>query len=127
MKEITSEPIRIVFDAVSTPETEDAGYDLLGPGGAIVILRFMSIPENKQTPDKLIADISADPFKADRRQLAADLYKQIPALIASGDITVCMHMKASKVCCTLICLLCSLSASKWFQAVLRVFPPVWSR
>ncbi len=50
------------------------------------------VPQSKLTPDKRIALIYCDPTLPDRRELAAEMYKRIPALFASGELKVCFGL-----------------------------------
>lgn len=88
VKDITREPIRIIYDAVSSSETQNAGYDLLAPEGTIVIVTGNAVEESRRTSNKRIADIYGSPFVPDRREVAVDLYKHIPELFASGELKV---------------------------------------
>ncbi|KAF7789616.1 hypothetical protein EIP86_000562 [Pleurotus ostreatoroseus] len=83
---ITSEPFKVIYDAVSYEDTQNIGYDLLASGGTLIIDTSPKIAESKRSADKNIAFILADPTIPDRRKLTADLYKHVPAYFASEDL-----------------------------------------
>ena len=86
--EITKKPILLVYDAASTPETENLGYDLLSAGGTLVTVLPIFIPENKLTPDKRVTFIEGVPFLPDRRALAVEMYKHLSAMFERGELKV---------------------------------------
>lgn len=89
VKEITKEPLRIIYDALSNEESENAAYDMLASDGTVVIVRGVFIPESKRTPGKQTADINSDPYCPGRKEIATELYNHTTALFASGDLKVC--------------------------------------
>ncbi|KAF7789618.1 hypothetical protein EIP86_000564 [Pleurotus ostreatoroseus] len=86
IKDIIKEPFSLVYDAVSSEQTQNVGYDLLGSGGNLVIVLGSAIPEEKRTPDKHIARINASPFFPDRRPLSVEMYKQLPDMFERGEL-----------------------------------------
>ena len=41
-------PIELVYDAVSLPDTQTLGYEVLAPGGVLVITNPVQVPEDKK-------------------------------------------------------------------------------
>jgi len=81
---ITSAPIEFVYDAVSSPETQQAGYDLLAPGGQIVIIQQPAIETT--VPDKGINGVVATlslPFNA---KIALEYNAHVIRFLAEGLI-----------------------------------------
>lgn len=94
--DITTEPIRLIYAAVSPPDIQQAAYDLLAEDGTLIVVLNITIEDTKRVANKYIADIFGNPFLPDRRELSAELYKRLPALFDSGDLKVwnpsfCMH------------------------------------
>lgn len=50
---ITSKPIKVIFDAVSTPESQVAGWSLLSTGGTIII----TLPPSKDIGEPGVEDV----------------------------------------------------------------------
>ncbi|OCH90884.1 NAD(P)-binding protein, partial [Obba rivulosa] len=46
--EITSQPVEIIYDAISIPSTQNAAYDILAPGGYLVLLLGEAIDAAKK-------------------------------------------------------------------------------
>lgn len=74
---------------MSYEDTQDIGYEILASGGTLIIDGSPKVAESKVTADKRIALIYCDPTLPDRREFAAEMYKRIPALFASGELKVC--------------------------------------
>ena len=86
--DITKEPLHFIYAAVAPADIQQAAYDLLAVNGTLVIVQYLAIEESKRVPDKHVTDIFASPFLPDRRQVGADLYKHLTALLESGEIKV---------------------------------------
>lgn len=86
VKAITSVPVKLGFDSVSTPETLAASYDVIAPGGKLIVALKMNFPEEKLVADKEIANVGGSVHV--QRELGVELLKHLPALLVSGDIKV---------------------------------------
>jgi NADPH:quinone reductase-like Zn-dependent oxidoreductase len=53
---LTSNPVKVVYDAVSDKETQAAGYDILEDGHLLVV-NPIEVPESSQVPNKKIHSI----------------------------------------------------------------------
>lgn len=95
LKTITIEPLRIniVYDAVSSAETQHRIRPLLASDGSIVVVSSPAISDDQRAsaPGKYVAFVAGNPCMPDRRSLGADLYAQITALFSSGDLKVCVN------------------------------------
>lgn len=86
---ITNKPVLYAFDAVSMPETQNAMYDLVAPGGSLIIDRRSEIGEAKlATGKKYVALVSGDAQNPHSRECAKALYAHATELFASGEIKV---------------------------------------
>ena len=88
VKKITSKPIKYIYEAISIKETQNAAYDILAPGGKIVIVTQDLIDKEKLTPDKQIVCVSGNVWFEDSREIGVSLYKILPKLLEDGDIKV---------------------------------------
>ncbi|KAJ2932485.1 hypothetical protein H1R20_g4577, partial [Candolleomyces eurysporus] len=84
----SEQPIKIVYDAISAEETQTTGFDLLSPGGQLVVtLRPQaSIAEKAATEGKAVAQVIAGknlPFNV--KSIEA-LWPHATGLLDSGDI-----------------------------------------
>ncbi|TCD62190.1 hypothetical protein EIP91_007248 [Steccherinum ochraceum] len=84
---ITSDPITVVFDAISTPETQEAAYKILAPGGTLVVVQDEAI-KTKQDDKKVVRVIASGHIPANAR-FAKDLYAHLGDALASGEIKPC--------------------------------------
>lgn len=92
IKDITKEPFRLVYDAISSEETQNIGYSLLSSGGTIVVVIKPVITEDKRSSDKRIAWVAANPFLPDRRDMAAEMYKQLTGVFERGELKVSSYL-----------------------------------
>ncbi|EKM51626.1 uncharacterized protein PHACADRAFT_187062 [Phanerochaete carnosa HHB-10118-sp] len=85
--QVTDKPVMYAFDAVSTSETQNAMYDLVAPGGSLIIDRRSEIDEAKlATGEKYVALVSGDAQNPQSHECAKALYAHATELFASGDI-----------------------------------------
>ncbi|KAF8557927.1 GroES-like protein [Imleria badia] len=82
---ITTKPIPLVFDAVSTPETQQLGYDALAEGGHIVIVVKSSIQETPGSTKKAVGVFGNVHFPANRA-IGRALAQSLPGFLEAGDI-----------------------------------------
>ena len=87
-KEITTKPIKIIYDAVSNDETEIQAHTLLAPGGQLVLDMPATIPEAQRTPDKEVIHCTGSGHWDENRAFAAGLYDNITRLLECGNIKV---------------------------------------
>ena len=89
VRKITTEPLRVVFDAISLPDTQLAAYNLLAPGGTLVLVLFPAIPEEHLRPDKRLAKAFGQAnYPGVNRIVAAKLYSKLTAWLREGAIKV---------------------------------------
>jgi hypothetical protein len=85
---ITSEPVEVVFDSVSLPETQLAGVDVLAPNGTIVV----SLGPTQETKDKAGSNQFAHVFGSfalpATRPMGYALTERLPTYIADGLLKV---------------------------------------
>jgi len=81
---ITSASIEIVYDAVSSAETQQAGYDVLSPGGQLVVIQQPAVQTT--AADKEINQVISTlglPFNA---KIASEYFTHITRILAEGLI-----------------------------------------
>ncbi|EJD07037.1 GroES-like protein [Fomitiporia mediterranea MF3/22] len=86
VKEILGDtPVALVYDAVSEKDTQQQAWDVLGPGGTLVlILREAYVDKNK---GKTVIDtVFADLHSSELRQLGASLQSKLTRLLETGAI-----------------------------------------
>ena len=88
VKGITSKPVTTAYDAISLVDTQNAAYDVLAPGGKLLVVLDEAIEKSKVTTDKTVAHVFGNAQPEDQRELGKSLYAKLTALLASGDIKV---------------------------------------
>ncbi|CAL1717200.1 unnamed protein product [Somion occarium] len=86
VKKITSGPIQIVYDATSLESTQKTAYEIVAPGGTLILVLPSLIPKEKTSPDKKIIFTYGTVHAPENRALGISLYQNITRLLASGDI-----------------------------------------
>ncbi len=97
VRAITAEPIPIVFDTISETDTQEASYDILAPGGRLILIATFVVDESKRTVEKEVIEVLANVHVPTQRELGVALYRNLTALLESGDIKV----RASVICDTI--------------------------
>lgn len=85
---MTDRPIRLVFDAVSLPETQPIGWGLLARDGILVLTLGASVKEDEGKGRKAI-QTSGSPHMAQNKELGRSTWAMIEEWLSEGDIQVC--------------------------------------
>ena len=89
MQAITREPVRVVFDILSVPETQAVAYEaVLAPGGFLINSPGPAIEASKLSPEKTVVTVFADVRMPSQRDFGVVLYRNLTALVAAGEIKV---------------------------------------
>ncbi|KAH9830269.1 chaperonin 10-like protein [Rhodofomes roseus] len=86
---ITKEPLDVIYDAVSLPETQLAAYELLEPGGTLVLVLYSAIPAEKLASEpkkRVVKAYGQANFPQENLAVAAVLYKHLTAWLEEGAI-----------------------------------------
>ncbi|KAI0342588.1 medium-chain dehydrogenase/reductase like protein [Trametopsis cervina] len=86
VQSITSEPIKIIYDAISLKDTQNDAYDILAPGGTLVLVEDLAIDESKLTKDKELVAAYGTVYDPNQRALGVSLYKNLTAMLESGEL-----------------------------------------
>ncbi|KLO10292.1 GroES-like protein [Schizopora paradoxa] len=84
-RKILDDPIDIVYDTVSSKETQAQSLDLVAPGGQVISTLFLQV-DKADYPDKSITEIYADLHLPNLRALGVSLYGKLTELLASGAL-----------------------------------------
>ncbi|KAG6848938.1 hypothetical protein H0H93_012669 [Arthromyces matolae] len=83
VKAITSAPIDIVYDAISTADTQKAGYEILAAKGAMVVVLN---PEVTKVSGKEVYHVFAMPNLPHTSEICANMYKKLSDWLEDGII-----------------------------------------
>lgn len=92
VKAVTSEPIKIIYEAISLQSTQIAAWEVLAPGGKFILVLppavdAAKIEEAKKAGTEVIG-VFGTVFDPAQRELGKDLYKHFTALFESGELKV---------------------------------------
>lgn len=85
---ITAGSIKVVYDAISEKETQDAGFEILAPGGTLITVLKPAVDESKIDGTKRVAYVYGSPHDLSQRALGVSLWGNMAKLIQAGDIKV---------------------------------------
>ncbi|KAI0696944.1 medium-chain dehydrogenase/reductase like protein [Cytidiella melzeri] len=86
VKSITSEPIKLIYDAISEKDTQNVAYDVLAPGGTFVIVLQLAVEKSKIDKSKTIIDVYGSPHDPTQRELGMSLWANVARLVENGEI-----------------------------------------
>ncbi|KAH8112705.1 GroES-like protein [Phellopilus nigrolimitatus] len=78
-------PAELVYDAVSEAGTQAQAWDVLAPGGALVLLLPPQVDRAKY-PDKTLVDVFGNVHAPAARALGVSLYGKLTQLLADGTL-----------------------------------------
>lgn len=104
VSKITSAPIEAIYDAVSFPETQNLAYDILAPGGCLIIDYQLAIDEARKTSDKRVEYVYGIVHAPAARTLGASLFAKLSHLLIEGAIRVGVAVPHNSVHPTDVCL-----------------------
>lgn len=88
VKAITPQPIKYIYDSVSLKETQESSYELLAPGGNLILLLALTVDKEKLDKSKTVAQVYGSAHDPAQRDLSVSAYKRFKDLLESGDIKV---------------------------------------
>ncbi|OCH90831.1 GroES-like protein [Obba rivulosa] len=93
VRKITRAPIPVIYDAVAHATTQNAAYDVLAPGGRLVLTLPEQIDEAKKAapPAKHVIHIVANVNLPERRKAGQSLYAKLSGLLEEGAIKPNRH------------------------------------
>jgi hypothetical protein len=84
----TKAPIEYVYDAISTEETQQIGFDILAPSGTMVIV--LDPVYKKGKVKKTVIWVKSIQSLPQNREMFESLYGKLTDLVADGTIKACL-------------------------------------
>lgn len=92
IKAATSQPIMYVYDAISVAETENIGWEVLAPGGTLLLVSTLVLDSEKlekgKKEGKTTVNIFGGAWEPTQRELGIQLYAHLTAALESQDLKV---------------------------------------
>lgn len=88
VKKITSEPVKLIYDAISLGPTQEAAIEILAPNGFLLLVLPSQVPQEKITGDTKVLSTFGSVHAPDNTVIGIDLYNHITELFASGELKV---------------------------------------
>lgn len=87
-----SSPLLHVYDAISLWETQRIGYDMLAPGGSIIVVLDRAIQIDEHS-DKRFVRVVGNAHDLSQRNDARAIFSHLPVLLECGDIRVSSYFR----------------------------------
>jgi NADPH:quinone reductase-like Zn-dependent oxidoreductase len=89
IRDITKGPVGIVYDAISSQETQRASWETLGPNGSLVVTRPSLInTEIAQKDNRYVTLVLGTVRDSRNTEFGRKMYAELPGLISDGSIKV---------------------------------------
>lgn len=90
MKKITAEPVSVIYDAVGSPDTQKALWEILAPNGKIAIVVPPAFGKDGEVAEdeKLIAWVFGSANSPYNYEFGKKLWPALSKLLETGDIKV---------------------------------------
>ncbi|TBU41503.1 GroES-like protein [Dichomitus squalens] len=81
-------PVEFVYDAISLADTQALGYEVLAPGGVLVVTNPVAIPEEKKKvgDNKKIVNVFGVVHTPENREFGAEQYSRLTEWLKTGVI-----------------------------------------
>ncbi|KAG2147618.1 chaperonin 10-like protein [Suillus clintonianus] len=86
----TGSPIKIVYDAISLPETQSVGWELLAKNGTLVLTQSASVKEDEGKGRKVIQTFGS-PHNPQNKELCRSSWSMVEKWLSEGDIQPNYH------------------------------------
>ena len=91
INKIAFRPIKTIYDAAGTPETQNLGYELLAPGGVLACVRPEQLPAEKLVLEKKAFWMMGSVHHPQNHKFGAGLYAKLSSLLEEGAaLRVCL-------------------------------------
>jgi hypothetical protein len=88
ISKVTDSPIRIVYDAISLPETQHIGWELLAENGTLILTLPATVKEDEGKGRKAIPTYGA-PHVPQNQELCRGSWAMVEHWLSEGTIQVC--------------------------------------
>lgn len=87
---LTEEPVKVVYDAISIEETQQAGLDVLPSGGQLVLVKVPTAAVTERAPkeDKIVIRALGLKTLPQHVELLREFWAHATSLFESGDLKV---------------------------------------
>ncbi|KIP06233.1 hypothetical protein PHLGIDRAFT_91081 [Phlebiopsis gigantea 11061_1 CR5-6] len=83
---VTTEPVLVAYDAVSDAATQNAAFDVLAPGGKVVVMPPPQIDAQKLVDGREVIQVMGNVHVPGQTPVGVSLYGRLTALLEAGDI-----------------------------------------
>jgi NADPH:quinone reductase-like Zn-dependent oxidoreductase len=99
ISKVTDGPIRLVYDAISLPETQLAAWELLADNGTLVTTLPPSVKEDEGKGRKVVGTF-ANPHISQNNELCSSSWAIVEKWLSVGTIRVCSATTLLDLCLT---------------------------
>ena len=88
-------PVEVVYDSISSPETQAVGYAALAAGGTLLTTGPPAVPSESLNADKKIIEVFGSLYLPTNRVMGRELFARLEGFLRSGAFTVRLAFLAS--------------------------------
>ncbi|KZT08886.1 uncharacterized protein LAESUDRAFT_811013, partial [Laetiporus sulphureus 93-53] len=81
---ITSAPLELMFDAVPFPQAQQEAYDILAPGGTLLLVLQLKIEVKSDERKHAVKVFASGYVREENRVIASSLFKVLSGLLEEG-------------------------------------------
>lgn len=81
-------PIKYVYDSIALKDTQEPAYEVLAPGGTIILVLPFAVDEAKVDKSKTVVQVHGSAHDPAQREVGVSLYKNLTKLLEDGHIKV---------------------------------------
>jgi len=122
IEKISNGPFEVIFIAMAQKETQEMAWEILAPGGAMVVLGPLAVNEKKYPDKRAVFTFGSLKIEANKA-MGISLYSRLTELLANGVLKV----RFRYIFCVRVLMrtLGSLIRLKWFQMDYAEFQKRW--
>lgn len=88
VRSITDAPVKVIYDAISLANTQSVAYDILAPGGQLILVLPSAVEASQIVPDKEAKTTWGSAWPPYSRKVGASLWSALTRLLEEGAIKV---------------------------------------
>ena len=89
VREIAKGPVGVVYDAISSQETQRASWEILEPNGSLVVTRPLTIDTSaEQNNSRYVTLVFGTVRDSRNTEFGRNMYAELPRLLEDGSIKV---------------------------------------
>ena len=101
IRDLAGGPVELVYDAISTTETKPLGYDIVAPGGSLILVipEYVDHYKMPSTKEVNIVEAMGEFSLPENREFGAKFTVEFEKMLRDGVIKVCEELSEFQIVC----------------------------